>query len=36
MGIDKDGWKAGDRRLICLVLDPSNAHLTQALRASHE
>ena len=33
---DPDGWKSGDHRLICLVLDPSQAHLTHALRGIRE
>ena len=33
---DKSGWRSGDHRLICLVLDPANAHLTRALRGSQE
>jgi hypothetical protein len=31
---DKSGWEEGDRRLICLVLDPSQQKLTRSLRGA--
>jgi hypothetical protein len=34
--VDHDGWTDGDFTLICLVLDPSNDHLTRSLRGAHE
>ena len=33
---DRSAWTSGDRRLICLVLDPSRSKLTQALRGVAE
>jgi hypothetical protein len=31
---DKSGWEEGDRRLICLVLDPTEQKLTRSLRGA--
>jgi hypothetical protein len=33
---DPAGWRAGDRTLVCFVLDPANQHLTRALRGAKE
>lgn len=33
---DAAGWADGDHRLICLVLDPANEHLSRTLRRAHE
>jgi Septum formation len=34
--VDQDGWTDGKVTLICLVLDPTNDHLTRSLRGAHE
>ena len=33
---DKEGWNAGDRTLVCLVMEPGDQSSTRALRGSHE
>jgi hypothetical protein len=34
--VGQDGWTDSEQTVICLVLDPSNDHLTRSLRGAHK